>query len=292
MEIVALFDGDVIAYRGGFAAEKRVYFDKRLPPGKGGRYWGSKKEVALDVPEEHIDSYRKLEPLENGLQNAKSLINNAVKDIEQTYPGSEVSYLTFVSGNKERENFRKAVDPLYKAHRKAEHRPTYLPDLLEYLLQYHNGFATEGCEADDFFGHAQSDARKQNQLPIVVSVDKDLKQLHGMHYDLVKKVFEEVSPGQADLVFWRQMLQGDAADNITGITGVGAVKAKRYLPDGTDNQKAQEIVCSYYQREYEDGWKEPYNKNAQLLWIWRTIPDQCPFTVQEAGEEGSSTLPQ
>ena len=291
MEIVALFDGDVVAYRGGFAAEKRVYFDKRLPPDQGGKEWGLKKEVILEVPEEHIDSFRKLEPIEHALQNAKSLINNALKDIEQTYPGSQVSYFTFVSGNKERDNFRKAIDPQYKGNRKAEHKPTYLPDLLEYLLQHHNGFATEGCEADDFFGHAQSNARKQNQLPIVVSVDKDLKQLHGVHYDLVKKVFEDVTPEQAELVFWRQMLQGDSAVNIVGISGVGAVKAKRYLPDGTDNQKAQEIVCSYYQAEHGDKWEDFYNKNAQLLWIWRTIPDQCPFTLQKTGEESSSPLP-
>ena len=254
MDIVALFDGDVVAYRGGFAAEKRVYIDKRLPPDQGGKEWGSKKEIILEVPEEHIDSFRRLEPIENALQNAKSLIQNALADIKNHYPDSHITYFTFVSGNKKRDNFRKAIDPEYKSHRKAEHKPTYLPDILKYLLEHHNGFATEGCEADDFFGHAQSDARKQNHLPIVVSVDKDLKQLHGVHYYLVKKVFEDVTPEQADLVFWRQMLQGDSADNIIGISGVGAVKAKRYIPDGTSNQKAQEIVCSYYQKEHQENW--------------------------------------
>lgn len=44
MEIVALFDGDVVAYRGGFAAEKRVYFDKRLPRSRG-KEWGLKKKL-------------------------------------------------------------------------------------------------------------------------------------------------------------------------------------------------------------------------------------------------------
>lgn len=150
--------------------QRKEFILIKASPDQGGRN-GLKKEVILEVPEEHIDSFRKLEPIEHALQNAKSLINNALKDIEQTYPGSQVSYFTFVSGNKERDNFRKAIDPQYKGNRKAEHKPTYLPDLLEYLLQHHNGFATEGCEADDFsVTHSRTLENKINYLSLFQSI--------------------------------------------------------------------------------------------------------------------------
>ena len=80
-------------------------------------------------------------------------------------------------------------------------------------------------------------------------------------------------------MFWRQMLQGDAADNIIGIHGIGDKKSKRYLPDGTTNEKAQEVVIPYYQRDFGENWEERYNRNAALLWIWKKIPDKCPYKI-------------
>ena len=282
-DVVALFDGDVIAYRAGFAAEKRYYFDVRHPPDSSpnshrGVTYTSKKEALLNIPEEHIGHDRNLEPIENALQNVKSLINQSLEAIKEKYPEATIHYFTFVSGNKNKQNFRKEIDVKYKAHRKAEHRPTYLQDILQYLVDNHNGFATEGCEADDFFGHAQTEAITNDKLPIIVSVDKDLKQLAGVHLNLVTKNFEEVTPDQARLFFWRQMLQGDAADNIVAISGIGEKKAKRYIPDGTDDTKAKEVVQDFYQKEFKENWKKVYNNNAKLLWIWRKIPDECPYT--------------
>lgn len=289
-KVAAFFDGDVVAYRAGFAAEKRYYFDSRNPPESGGMTWDYKKEAVKHVEEQYLEFGRKLEPIENALQNAKSLIQNCLDAIQDKHPGQEIEYTTFISGNKKKKNFRKEIDPQYKAHRKKEHRPTYLEDILQYLIDNHNGYRTEGCEADDFFGHAQSDARKDKKEPVVVSVDKDLKQLWGEHLNLVTRKFETVRKNQARLFFWRQMLQGDTADNIRGIEGIGEAKSKRYLPDGISDEKAQEIVSSFYKKEYEEEWKEVYNKNAQLLWIWRTIPDQCPHTLEESEKVFDSTV--
>jgi 5'-3' exonuclease len=290
VEVTALFDGDVVAYRAGFAAEKRYYYDARKPPESGGPTWDTKKEALYEIEEQYLEHDRDLEPLENALQNAKSLIANSLEAIKSKYPDSTVDYVTFVSGNQKKPNFRKEVDPQYKAHRKAEHRPTYLKDILKYLVDNHAGFSTEGCEADDFFGHAANDARKEGKVPVIVSVDKDLKQLAGMHLNLVSRKFEDVSEDYAQLFFWRQMLQGDSADNIKGITGIGEVKSRRYIPDGIHDSKAQKIVSSFYKKEYEEDWRETYNRNAKLLWIWRKIPDDCPHTLEEKQEIFHNTL--
>ena len=279
MKVTALFDGDILAYRAGFAAEKSFYFDKRKPPEDGGQTWTYKKEVVAHIPEEYIDKGRDLEPIENAYYNVKSLINKSLSAIETHYNTDDIFYETFVTGNHERPNFRKAIDSEYKANRKDTARPTYLPELLEYIITNHNGYSSEGCEADDFFGHASVTARSNDRTPVVITIDKDLKQIAGHHYHPVKDSFFTVSENEADLMFWRQMLQGDAADNIIGIHGIGDKKSKRYLPDGTTNEKAQEVVIPYYQRDFGENWEERYNRNAALLWIWKKIPDKCPYKI-------------
>lgn len=295
MEVIALFDGDIIAYRAGFAAEKSYYYDFRQPPEEGGRVWPYKSDVPKTFPREHLGKGKNLEPLENALQNAKSLINNSLEDIHRYFssdvPQGQVSleYQTFLSGNKEETNFRKKVDKTYKGNRKTSHKPTYLGDLHEYLLKYHNAYETEGCEADDFFGHACKDAEKEGKTAVIVSVDKDLKQIEGLHYNPVKQLFHQVTETEAQAFFWRQMLQGDAADNIIGISGIGEKKAARYIPNGTTNEKAKEFVIKYYEKEFEN-WRERFNKNADLLWIWRKIPDECPFKVEEGQESFDSPV--
>tara|TARA_R100001086_G_scaffold176351_1_gene97324 strand:+ start:106 stop:948 length:843 start_codon:yes stop_codon:yes gene_type:complete len=276
---LVLFDGDIIAYRAGFAAEKRVYFDIRNPPEKGGSSFSTKKEALKEVDKEHLDYQRDLEPLENALQNAKSLINGSLEVLKDSHGMTDVKYVTFISGNDQKPNFRAKVDPEYKANRDPKHKPTYLKELVDYLVKNHGGFVTQGCEADDFFGHAQSDAIQNGMVPVIVSIDKDLAQLPGIHYNLVKNELVDISKEDATLVFWRQMLEGDSVDNIKGVVGIGKVKAKKYIPAKTTDEEAKKIVTTYYQRDHDDDWEKEYNKNCDLLWIWRKIPDECPHKV-------------
>ena len=113
MEVIALFDGDIIAYRAGFAAEKSYYYDVRQPPDEGGTVWPYKAEVPLDFPREYLGKGRNLEPLEHALQNAKSLINNAMEDIRhyfaETNPQEaiDLQYRTFISGTKRKQTLER-----------------------------------------------------------------------------------------------------------------------------------------------------------------------------------------
>jgi len=277
---IALFDGDIIAYRAGFAAEKRVYFDIRNPPKEGGSFFGTKKEALQEVDKAYVDYQRNLEPLEHALQNAKSLIDGSLEYLREARGVPVSDYVTYLSGNDQKPNFRYKVDPEYKANRDPKHKPSHLQGLIDYLVKNHEGYLSQGCEADDFFGHAQTDAIRKGLVPVIVSVDKDLAQLPGLHYNLVKQELIEISKEEATLVFWRQMLEGDSVDNIKGIAGVGKVKSRQYIPAKTPDEKAKKIVTKYYQRDHGDGWEKEYNKNCDLLWIWRKIPDKCPHKVE------------
>mgnify|MGYP003655618601 CR=1 FL=1 len=280
--VLLLFDGDILAYRAGFGAEKKVYFDKRSPPDMGGAIYTSKKDAKEHVEPEQLDSYRELEPVANALQNCKSMIENTI-DMAATSrvaTREQVRYTTFLTGNK---NFRMHVDPEYKANRKDVKKPEHLPAIRKYLQTHHFAQVSEGCEADDFFGQACLDAKKENMEPIVVSIDKDLNQIAGIHYNFVRDELYVVTERQADKVFWRQMLEGDRADNITGINQVGPKKAAGMIPHSNketlkmDNTTAKEVVIGQYKKEFGDEWEEKYNKNCDLLWIWRKVPDECPF---------------
>ena len=50
-------------------------------------------------------------------------------------------------------------------------------------------------------------------------------------------------------------------------------------PLSVSDEEAKKIVTKYYQRDHGDVWEKEYNKNCDLLWIWRKIPDECPHKV-------------
>lgn len=167
----------------------------------------------------------------------------------------------FLSGSN---NFRYQVYPEYKANRKAE-KPRHLADLKEYLVKKYNAQVSDGCEADDLLGIAQCGAtidhwQGTTEWPtIICSLDKDLRQIPGKHYSFEIKGTSSlgkewvkpaelltVTPEEGLKFFYYQMLVGDAADNIKGVSGIGPVKAKNLLAEATTEQELFEIVSYMY----------------------------------------------
>ena len=99
------------------------------------------------------------------------------------------SYRCFLSPSK---NFRYLVYPEYKANRKDTVDPTHRKACKDYLLSEWNAEIFDGYEADDAL------AWSQTEETIICSIDKDLKQVPGRHYNFVKQEFDEVSPLQGD----------------------------------------------------------------------------------------------
>ena len=165
----------------------------------------------------------------------------------------------FLSGAAQ-SNFRYQVDPFYKANRKEMVKPIYLESCKEFLVTNWGALRCDGYEADDGLGMSQTNDT------VICSIDKDLLQIPGKHYNWVKKEFREVSIDQGLKAFFTQTLVGDVSDNVFGIKGIGPVKAARIL-DGV-------LPEDYYEtcrRIYNDD--ERFHKNCQLLWIWRKMND-------------------
>ena len=181
------------------------------------------------------------------------------------------TYLTHSSSN-----FRKTIDPEYKANRKDVVRPRHLPAVQEFLVNFFNAEWCNGYEADDALGMGQ-----REEGTCICTLDKDLKQVPGHHYNWVKKEFTTVSTREGLLSLYTSSLVGDRSDNIIGVAGLGVVKAARAL----EGMVLEEEMYQRCKELYNDD--ERYHRNMQLLYIWRSANDiwQPPGYVHDSGED-------
>jgi len=158
-------------------------------------------------------------------------------------------------------NFRHeiAVTAPYKGNRKDAKKPKHLPLLREYLQMAWGATVSEGEEADDVIAIRATELGDDS---IIVSTDKDFNQVPGWHYNFVKKVKSYVTPEEGLRFFYKQILTGDAADNIKGLFRVGDVKATKMLADF-------KTEVELYQCCVEALGKERVLENARLLWLRR-----------------------
>lgn len=170
------------------------------------------------------------------------------------YNTESTSYNCYLSG---RNNFRKKVNPEYKANRKDKEPPRWLQSCREYLIKEWNAVVSEGCEADDLLGINQ-----HNTDSVCISLDKDLLMITGWHFRWLdnEKIF--VTPDQGLKAFYKQMLIGDKSDNIFGVRGIGPVKAAGIIDTLDTEEEMISTVFKLYEEDAERFWM-----NAQCLWI-------------------------
>ena len=164
------------------------------------------------------------------------------------------SYRCFLSPSK---NFRYFVYPEYKANRKDTVDPTHRKACKQYLVDNWNAEVFDGYEADDALAWSQTNDT------VICSIDKDLKQVAGLHYNFVKQEWDEVAPLHGDSTFYQQVLIGDKTDNLIGLHGIGPKKAAKFLEGCYEEQ---EMFNTVYER-YED--KHQLAINLVCMWLCR-----------------------
>jgi DNA polymerase-1 len=222
--MIALLDSDLIAYRISFACK--------------------------DESETH----------------AKYSLNNYVNDIlvrgvDKAYTDCFVDqwklYLT--GSNNFRLNIAKTV--VYKGNRIAP-KPQHLPALRKHLVDEWGAVIVEGIEADDAVATDATWLGYNNS--VIASVDKDLDQIPGWHYNFVKDIAYHITPEEGTYRFYKQILTGDSADNIIGLKGIGPVKADKILDECDTEVKLYNACVQAY-----EGNEERVLENARLLWLRR-----------------------
>ena len=134
-------------------------------------------------------------------------------------------------------NFRKTVDPSYKANRKNVRKPVGLKAVKDNLQKICNWNVYKGCEADDVIGIRMTDPRVTNDKyqhkweAIGISTDKDLLTVPGKlwrgdwdNFDVM-----EITQFEADYNWMIQTLTGDTTDGYSGCKGIGKVTAAKLL---------------------------------------------------------------
>lgn len=124
-------------------------------------------------------------------------------------------------------NFRKEVLPSYKSNRRDIRRPIILHELLNHFRENYEVFTRPGLEADDVMGILLTNPKVVKGEKIVVTMDKDLRSVPGLHWNPDKEGQTKhkrptlVSEKEADALFYAQVLSGDMVDGYAGCPGIG-----------------------------------------------------------------------
>lgn len=124
-------------------------------------------------------------------------------------------------------NFRKDLDPSYKAHRAAYLRPPGFTELEANLVAHAKTHRAPRLEGDDILGLLAT--KEPTDGKVIVTIDKDLKQIPGWHYNPDTDELVEVTPDEGRYFHLLQTLTGDATDGYPGCPGIGPVRARRIL---------------------------------------------------------------
>ena len=129
--------------------------------------------------------------------------------------GTFSSVILFFSDTK---NFRKKIMPEYKGHRNRK-KPCGYKRVINQLKTEYEVIVMPELEADDAMGIYAT----QNPGNIVVSPDKDMKQIPGELYNMDERFTITKESGAA----WHliQCLSGDQTDGYGGVPGIGVKRA-------------------------------------------------------------------
>lgn len=254
------FDGDLLVYRCGFAAEKMQYHvgDETFSTQREAKAYAEAEGLEVEVGE------RLVEPVEHALANVKSMVELALESL-----GCQPSEMTmYLSGPT---NFRNGVATIkpYKGNRDEAHKPVHGPAIKEYMESKWDVVYSEDEEADDVVAYSHYAMwLRDEQSSVIATVDKDMDMIPGMHYNFVKDESYYVSEEDADRWFYMQLLMGDSTDNIPGIPGCGPKKAAKLLEGLNSVEEYYQVAREAYAEAYEDG-DAALLENARLLWIRR-----------------------
>jgi hypothetical protein len=217
------------------------------------------------------------EPIENALHSTKALL----QEIGRVAHSDDLHII--LSDSMGKGNFRHAIakQAPYKGNRKMP-RPVHYQNIRDYMVDRWGAVIVETREADDEIAIRANRYRFQKIPYVIATIDKDLDQIPGRHYDYAKKVSYDVSEDDANRAFWIQALAGDPTDNIPGCWRVGPDRAPKIVDEWIRQGFSETQMFQALVQEYEKSKKFstcPYREQpsvevaletAQLVWMQDT----------------------
>ena len=174
----------------------------------------------------------------------------------------------------------------YKGNRDGMIKPYWKDSIRKYLENTYWTQSSSVWEADDLLAMACT-----QQGACIVSIDKDLLQVPGKHYNINTKEYKVVDQFQGDLSLCRQLLVGDSTDNIPGLPGVGNKTADKMLAGCAEFSDMWDVVCSAYKERWDEGLhgltpRKALKEVGDLVYICRSPEDSFSRYVKERLEQG------
>lgn len=254
-----IIDADPIVYRAGFSAEAHdyhiIYEDRKeavfevyfqgmeVKTGKTTKWVtaGAQMKEWLEANPDITILSKEMVVTPEPKDHALNIVRQEVEGIIAAAAGksgvspADMSIIVILSGP---DNFREKIAKQrpYKGNRKDTHKPYWYQAIRDYLTGRWNARVVSGREADDECSIVAWKAwNDDDDEYIVATIDKDLDQIPGVHYDYRQKVFYTMSEWNAEKAFWVQALSGDPTDNIPGCYKIGSEKAEKVIQGVIDN---------------------------------------------------------
>ena len=177
MKKVLLIDGDIVAFKVSVVAEKPIH-------------WGD------DIWTMHVD-----------VAEARGLADAFMYDVMSDLDADE-----FRIALSDKTNFRKLINPEYKANRVGKRKPMCYPEIKHWMRVQHGATILPTLEADDVIGMWATEETTEDR--IIVSIDKDFQTIPSKRYnpDKPELGIESSTKDQANYFHFIQTLAGDATD--------------------------------------------------------------------------------
>lgn len=192
-----LIDGDVFAYKAAMSCQKAHRWDD-------------------DIISTHVD-----------LNEAKDALDGILWKLKNDLEADDIIVALTDRGSE----FRRVLWPSYKGNRTGP-KPLALSALNDHYVDAYRTYIRPTLEADDILGILATHKSLVKGRKIIVTTDKDLSQIPGLHFNPDKdEDVRTIDEEDGNFMFLMQTLTGDTTDNYPGCPGCGPVKATKALDD-------------------------------------------------------------
>ena len=188
-----LIDADVLAFEAAVVAEESIEWKDEM--------WTVHADMAL----------------------AKARVVNRIVEFQEQLKTENV-----VLCLSDRANFRRKLNPEYKANRSKSRLPIILKQVKQWIIDELGGVLWANLEADDVISILATD-KEMDEETIIVSIDKDFKTVPGIFYDYNRGEYHHPTEEEADNYHLVQAIAGDHTDGYSGVPGIGVTRAERLL---------------------------------------------------------------
>tara|TARA_Y100001938_G_C8063556_1_gene418788 strand:- start:357 stop:1121 length:765 start_codon:yes stop_codon:yes gene_type:complete len=204
--------------------------------------------------ETEIDFGEDLIVVTSNFTDAYKCVERELNKIKDEFGSFDEMILFFTSPN----NFRKKILPEYKGHRQRK-KPCGFKRVINNLKLHYKVIIKDTLEADDTMGIYAT------KYPgnLLVSPDKDMRQIPGELYDFKERV--TITPDEGARWHLIQTMAGDNTDGYSGVPGIGVKKAEKIFEE--KGYSWQTVVETFQEKEMTEA---DALVNAQLARILTT----------------------